>query len=186
MTTTESLPPVPDFGEWVANGSFTPAALEFMNALRRHNDALETRIASLEAANAAESTALVLASGVSWNDKATTAWTTYQLISTATAMNYGLVITPARDNSKIRLVSSFMIFAGTAATSNLTVDLLVDGQTVETQTAIAGTYYDVVHHVFEYSPEGNSHTYDIQLTAAGAVRVYPGGSTYLAAQELEV
>lgn len=172
MSTIEPLPPVPDFSEWVAEGGFTPAAQEFINALKRHSDA--------------ESTAPALASGVAWYDKTVNAWSTFTAVTSAVTLGYNLSLTPAKQNSKIRFTASFLLYPGTGVNTNITVKLLADGSPLETQTTIAGAWYCVPQLVFEHSPSGEAKTYDIEISASGTTNMHPGGSTFLAAQELEV
>ena len=181
----EELPPIPVSDGWVSGDSVTPAGQEWFNALKRQNDSMKSAVEALQAANETAE-AEKLASGIAWYDKTVNAWSTFTQFTTAIQLGYGLTITPGKQDSKLRFIASFLLYTGTGATANITVKLLVDGVPVETQTTIAGAWYCVPQLVFEYSPGGEAKTYDIEISASGTTNMHPGGSTFLAAQEMEV
>lgn len=180
----EELPPLPEISGWMPGQTMTPPGQEWLNALKRQNEGMKAAIEALQAAN---ETAAVekLASGIAWYDKTVNAWSTNTAVTSAVSLGYGLTITPGKQDSKIRFVASFLLYPGTGVNTNITVKLLVNNVAVETQTTIAGAWYCVPQLVFEYSPQGQSKTYDIEISASGTTNMHPGGSTFLAAQELE-
>lgn len=181
----DDLPPIPETGEWFSGDAMAPAGQEWINALKRQNDALKLAVEALQTTDETEE-ANPLASGVAWYDKTVNAWSTFTAVTSAVTLGYDLSLAPAKQDSKVRFTASFLLYPGTAVSTNVTVKLLADGSPVETQTTIAGAWWCVPHLVFEHLPQGQTKTYDIEISASGTTNMYPGGSTFLAAQELEV